>query len=136
MSTWLVRHSNLTFERPVSKDKIIEKIESGEILAQDEICEASSYWFSIQENEEVIKHFGNIRLQALMPDGNDVTSATNTTPLSQAAAKVIQEVKNRKPEPLSSVEPERKPGSAAFFWGAVLAFIFFGTLMLLWRGSH
>jgi hypothetical protein len=67
MRTWMIRHHDFSFARPMSEKDLVEKIESGEITAHDEIAQATGYWFSIQDVEEVKKHFGNqIRLQALI----------------------------------------------------------------------
>lgn len=137
MTYWLVRHSDLTIERPISKDLLVKKIESGEILAQDEICEGAGYWFTIQEVEEVRKYFGEIVLRSLIPKENETTSATATTPLAKAAERVIQEVKATRAKGALQESVEREEASPhAWFWGAVMALTFFGTLVLLWRGSR
>ena len=139
--SWLIRHSDLTFSRPISKDELIRKIESGEIISQDEICAGDGYWFSIQEVEEVKKHFGEIRLQSMIPNQSETTSATSTTPLAKAAQRVLEDIKasasKQKKIVSSEVDEDEEPHSRrALFFGILLSVIFFGTLGLLWMGSH
>lgn len=141
---WMIRHSDCTFTRPISKEKLVEKIESGEVLAGDEVCSGDGYWFSIQEVEEVKKFFGNIRLQALMPTGLDVTSAAN--PLALPQTRRIEAGNESQAKPISQLaqtqfsvekhEEETPPTLRGLFFGVLLSLIFFGILIFLWMGSH
>ena len=72
---WIIRHSDLTFSRPIPEPILISKIESGQLDRRDEICASGQYWFSIQEVEEVRKFFGDIRLNAALPAAEDGTTS-------------------------------------------------------------
>ena len=160
MKQWLIRHSDFSFSRPLSHSEIVDQIESGLIRGDDEICAASSYWFSIQEIEEVKKHFGDIHLKALLPGGSEITSTTlNLTTLS----KIDETPRASKTEPKVQAKPKTKPKTKSNYvssvtaplplkpveleadaalskraqaMGWLLVFIFFGTLGLLWWGSQ
>lgn len=58
--TWMIRHPNRMFSRPVSEADLFELFESGELKPQDEICPANGYWFLLSDVVEMRKHFGNI----------------------------------------------------------------------------
>jgi hypothetical protein len=134
MRTWMIRHHDFSFARPMSEKDLVEKIESGEITAHDEIAQATGYWFSIQDVEEVKKHFGNqIRLQALIPPSStDTTSSTNTALLTSIPKVSTQVRAPKKDIPFETSEPTR----SNLVFGLILTAIFVGTIVLLWLGSQ
>ena len=160
MRQWMIRHPDFTFTRPISEAEVIAKIESGEVTARDEIAASNGFWFSIQEIDEVKNHFGDsIHLQALMPIGNDQTSATNTAlignkttnptrvrapapsseqaPAFTAAARSKTERKVQTYQPAEFEESEASSSSKPrMVFGLILIAIFLGTLSLLWLGSR
>jgi hypothetical protein len=131
--SWLIRHPDLTFSGPMSKAELVRKIESGEVLIQDEICTGGGYWFSIQEVDEVTKFFGEIRLQSMIPSHQETTSSTNTAPLAQAAEKLVRELKVASKAPKEEVE---QATPSPLLLGFFVALIFFGILGILWIESH
>ena len=138
MRTWMVRHPNLTFTRPIPEPEFIQKIESGEISPQDEIAASNGYWFSLQEAEEVKLHFGDaIILQSLIPSGTDTTSSTSTAIIGGRPAHTKTLARSSKSAPTEEVEAEAVgPSTARFVFGLFLVAIFVGTLLLLWLGSR
>lgn len=144
MRSWMIRHHDFTFTRPMLEPELIQKIESGEVTAHDEIAPNDGYWFSIQEVEEVKKYFGeNIRLQALIPHGIETTSSTNTALLAPSftagKSRFADKPGSRLETPkIKIIVPEviEKAGSSRFFFGLTLVAIFLGTLLLLWMGSQ
>ena len=135
----MIRHADLTFDRPILEEELIKKIEAGEVLASDEICSGDGYWFSLPEVEEVKKHFGNIRLQSLIPSESDITSATNPLSVLEARKKVLQERTRPILAPIRKTDPfieETPQDKKSWLFGGLLILIFFGTLGFLWMGSH
>ena len=109
------------------------------MLASDEICSGDGYWFSLPEVEEVKKHFGNIRLQSLIPSESDITSATNPLSVLEARKKVLQERTRPILAPIRKTDPfieETPQDKKSWLFGGLLILIFFGTLGFLWMGSH
>ena len=144
----MIRHSNMTFTRPLPEDELIKMIESGEITAQDEIAPASGYWFNIQEVEEVKKHFGDqILLKSLIPFKAEITSSTDTlviledkavsglVMLSRSKLQIAEKIKN---EGVQKIEQVTEPSQAIpqLIFGAFLVAIFVGTFLLLWMDSQ
>lgn len=145
MKTWIIRHPNLNFERPLSQDELIQKIESGEIQAHDELCAGNGYWFSLSEADEVRKHLGDIRLQAMMPEESETTSSTRpalnaktlitSAPKSQAAS-TTQAAPAPKPTPV--LVPHSDVETNGVDWPKLIAFvlIFLGILVFLWNQNR
>jgi hypothetical protein len=142
MRTWMIRHPNMTFTRPMPESEIIKMIEAGEVSGQDEIAPATGYWFSLQEVEEVKAHFGDsIILQALIPTGSDTTSSTNTALIAKTPkTKITQSaIKRDQPKIVRATKNEGEEVShttTRFVFGLLMAAIFLGTLSLLWLGSR
>ena len=131
----MVRHPNLTFLRPIPEPELVRRIESGEITAQDEIAPATGYWFSIQEIEEVRRHFGeHIKLRALMPIDIENTSSTNTALIQPAHIALDKPARKLRVPQTNANQKPRSPSQ--FFFGLLLVTIFVGTLLLLWWGSR
>ena len=151
MKEWLIRHANHHFSRPLAESEVVVQIESGMIKPEDEICPASGYWFSIQEVDEVRKHFGDIHLQALIPKDSEITSGTNTSTLTKLITpirktkkikEVAADVVNPLAAPVGQIVRAHDPAEETLLtrraqaMGALLCLIFFGTLGLLWWGSQ
>ncbi len=69
--TWLIRHTDYTFSRPLSEVELLELFAAGEMKPQDEICPATGYWFSLQDVKEMRKHFGTIPMDGLFKKINE-----------------------------------------------------------------
>jgi len=163
MRMWMIRHSDLTFSRPIPEPLLIAKIESGEMDRRDEISASGEYWFPIQDATEVRKFLGEIRLDAIHSNPNEDTGTTWTgsqgghteildgpddltpkpEPLPVEPIKVILKKTDAEGIPLSKgeaiyfaeKEPSPSPLGNLVFLGALL-FIILGTVFLIWKGSH
>jgi len=62
---WLRRFSDHTFSRPMSESDLMKLFESGSMNPTDELCAANDYWFSVQDVNEMRKHFGNIQMEGI-----------------------------------------------------------------------
>ena len=62
---WLIRHPDRTFSQVLNEEELKELFISGEMKPEDEICPASGYWFSLQDVNEMRKHFGNMSMDGL-----------------------------------------------------------------------
>ncbi len=150
MKQWLIRRGDLSFSRPMPEQEVIDQIESGIIKPEDEICQASGYWFSIQEVDEVRKHFGDIHLHSMIPGTSEITSTTNTSSVTKVNTPApIASVRQKKftagvINPQASVMQVQHADAGedalvtkrARAMGWLIALIFFGTLALLWLGSR
>lgn len=63
--TWLIRHADHSFSRPISEPRLKELFDAGEMKPKDELCPANGYWFSLQDVREMRKHFGNIPMDSI-----------------------------------------------------------------------
>ncbi len=159
MKSWLIRHPNLRFDRPVSESDLITLIETGKLGPKDEICKSGGYWFPLQDAQEVRKFLGNVKLEAILPKMSDRTSTSLVTDTRGKSVEGLRSEVNARnqqgPAPLEAKlefahadeapaypegeaddpDQESSIGSRVFF-GMILLFIFFGTLYLLWSGSR
>jgi hypothetical protein len=157
MSYWLIRHPNLSFERPVMESELVLLIESGKLGPKDEICKAGEYWFPLQDAQEVRKFLKEVKLEAILPKmtertstslitdtrgklGEDGSKAESTSSLKVQLEPVVHEepVAFSAPE-LTEEEPldsEMGSGGSKVVFVLVLLVIFLGTLYLLWSGSR
>lgn len=78
MNEWMVRTSNLQVLGPFSKDEVIEMIQSGEVLHQDEVCRGNSYWFFVHEQDELQKQLGIQLPVHKNPENTDEITETDT----------------------------------------------------------
>ena len=158
MREWMIRRADQTFSRPVSDQEMVGQIEAGLVKPGDEICPSSGYWFSINEVEEVKRHFGDIHLHAMIPRSSEITSTTNTASVTEIESEItLPKIRLRKKKlelasaqtavvnPLatapsevvqSALERNELQAKRARNVGILLSFIFFGILGLLWLGSR
>jgi hypothetical protein len=152
VKNWLIRHPDLSFERPVSEADLIRLIETGKLGPRDEICRSGSYWFHLQDAQEVRKFLQNVKLEAILPKMADRTSTSLVTD-TRAKGVDIRGEQHRwdSPSPVhAQLEwpeanheddlhddslDESSLKSRILFVGVILV-IFFGTLYLLWSGSR
>ena len=62
---WIIRHPGNLFSRPILEDELLDIFKSGEMKPLDEICCSMGYWFSLQDVNEMRKHFGNLPLDGI-----------------------------------------------------------------------
>ncbi len=157
MRHWLIRHSDMTFSRPIPEPLLIAKIEAGEINRGDEICSSGKYWFSIQEVDEVRKFFGEIRLDSFLTASDEATTSTEISPAeikaeaNQARKPAIPEPARQKKKivpavpaseaqgqehPVSIEEEEVSNTASRLVFLCLILFIFLATIYLIWVGSH
>lgn len=63
--TWLIRYANNSYSRPMPESELKKLFSSGEMKPQDEICPGNGYWFSLQDVNEMKKHFGTMSFDGL-----------------------------------------------------------------------
>jgi hypothetical protein len=149
MKNWLIRHPDLSFERPVSETDLIRMIETGKLGPRDEICKSGSYWFHLQDAQEVRKFLHNVKLEAILPKMADRTSTSLVTDTRAKSVELKVEGVQRKestpplqaqlewPEAPVDEEPvEESSIKARILFVGVILIIFCGTLYLLWSGSR
>ncbi len=73
---WLIRTPRKKILGPVSKEKIIELLDNGELSDEDEICSGNGYWFWAKEKELIDKYIYGDTPQAFNPldEGKSVLS--------------------------------------------------------------
>lgn len=60
---WLIRTANNYILGPISKNKLVELIESKALKPDDEVSSGNGYWFYIREKEFVEKYIYNDNTQ-------------------------------------------------------------------------
>jgi hypothetical protein len=83
--TWLIRHQDRTFSRPLSESELQELFDAGAMNPQDEICCANEYWFSVQDVKEMRSHFGDISFEGIFKKVKDEVTAER----EMSTAKII-----------------------------------------------
>ena len=162
MRQWLIRKSNFSISRPIPHEDFERMIVNGEVTTQDEICEGTGYWFTLQDIQDVKKAFGNIDLRKVFPQSpGEVTSITDThgagkTKLLQVepspAASVTISAPSLSSQSASSPTPivqttkkaspgnEEKPSDPSRTQNLTMVAFLFGFFILilywLWSGSY
>lgn len=79
---WLIRTRQKQVLGPVSKEKIIEFIENGSLVDDDEITSGNGYWIWVREKEFVEKYLYGDFPQTFNPisEATDVLTANNSQP--------------------------------------------------------
>jgi hypothetical protein len=128
-------------------------IETGKLGPRDEICKSGSYWFHLQDAQEVRKFLQNVKLEAILPKMADRTSTSLVTDTRAKGVDLRSESQYRPdspapvhaqlewPEANHEDEPhdeslEESSLQSRILFVAVILIIFFGTLYLLWSGSR
>ena len=86
---WMIRKTDMRVFRPISEDELVEKIESGEIAANDEMCPSGGYWFMLSEVNEVRSHLGNIHLASLHHSQSEEEKTSSTDTLTSNKTSII-----------------------------------------------
>lgn len=74
MKNWLIRTKSNYLLGPVSREKLVQLVESGSIAPDDEICSGNGFWFFIKERDYLEKYL----LQSSEVQGfNPVSEALN-----------------------------------------------------------
>jgi len=68
---WLIRHADNSYSHMLKDEELKLLFNSGEMKPQDEICHGHGYWFSLQDVNEMRKHFGNIPMEGMFKKVND-----------------------------------------------------------------
>lgn len=56
MKNWLIRTKTNFILGPVSREKLLELIESGSLTDEDELCSGNGYWFYFRE-KKLLEHY-------------------------------------------------------------------------------
>ena len=59
---WLIRTTENEIIGPVTKEKVVELIETNKLKPEDELCCGNSFWFFVKEKEFITKNF-NIEIE-------------------------------------------------------------------------
>lgn len=95
---WLIRTAKNVIAGPVSKEKLIRMIGSGELSLQDEICRGNHYWIYLHEDQEMKAQLGVLAPRLSLEDA-EVTESTLTRP------EVVPEL--TEPVPAGDFDPEQ-----------------------------
>ncbi len=140
---WLIRKSDLKISRPISHAEMMRRIEQGEVLGSDEVCESAGYWFYLNDVQEVRAHFGEIQLERLFPKGSMDDTGTDSTDTRRLSSTHLIETTGLRSAPSKEVfkaaEPQEMPSNVRIrnALGVVIFFlIFFGFLWWIWSGSY
>jgi hypothetical protein len=103
--TWLIRTKQNKILGPVSKEKVIELVNSGSLTADDEVCSGNGYWFWIKEKDLVQKYLFDGTPQGFNPVAEAHTSLANVG-AAPVAPESFEAPVQRAPEVSSSDEEE------------------------------
>ena len=67
MKNWLIRTKTNFILGPVSKEKLLELIDSGSLTDEDEICSGNGFWFYFREKEFVQRYLFENNQQEFNP---------------------------------------------------------------------
>ena len=67
MKNWLIRTKTNFILGPISREKILELIESGSITDEDELCSGNGYWFYFREKNLVDRYLKENNIQSFNP---------------------------------------------------------------------
>jgi hypothetical protein len=73
MKNWLIRTKTNFILGPVSRDKLLELIETGSLTEEDELCSGNGYWFYLRE-QKLLNHY---LIENNKQDYNPVSEALN-----------------------------------------------------------
>lgn len=73
MKNWLIRTKNNFILGPVSRDKLLELIDSGSLIDEDELCSGNGFWFYLRE-KKLLQHY---LMENNKQDYNQVSEALN-----------------------------------------------------------
>lgn len=74
---WLVRTTRNEISGPFSRQALIDKIQSGQLGPDDEVCQANHYWIYLDERDEVMRQLG-IQLPGISSREEDEITDTQT----------------------------------------------------------
>jgi hypothetical protein len=60
MKNWLIRTKSNYLLGPISREKLLELIDSGSVQPDDEVCSGNGYWIYVKEKNLIEKY---VRLQ-------------------------------------------------------------------------
>jgi len=104
--TWLIRHADRSFSRPISETELRSLFDAGGMNPQDEICCANEYWFSVQDVKEMRRYFGSLSFEGIFKKSNEEITAERD--LNTAKILINPEdlkVEMKKSEPPQVVKP-------------------------------
>jgi hypothetical protein len=81
MSPWLIRNRKNEIVGPVTREVLIEKIKTGQLTQEDEVCLANHYWIHLDEREEVHAQLGIEMPRPGRIHGDEIT-LTDTAPIA------------------------------------------------------
>lgn len=67
MKNWLIRTKTNFILGPVSREKLLELIDSGSLTEEDEICSGNGFWFYFREKELLKKFLMENKKQSFNP---------------------------------------------------------------------
>jgi hypothetical protein len=108
---WLIRKSDRSYSRPLSEEQLLKMFENGQMNQMDELCCSMDYWFSIQDVNEMRKHFGDISFEGIFKRKTDeITQGGGSTAKIVLTPNQIEELKKKAPESeFKAVTPKVQP---------------------------
>lgn len=76
-NNWLIRTKQNKILGPVTKEKVIELLNSGSLTDEDEVCSGNGYWFWVKEKDLVQKYLHDNQKQTFNPVAEAFTSLAN-----------------------------------------------------------
>lgn len=136
INQWMVRRKDCSFLRPMHKDALIKKIETGELMPDDEICQSAGYWVFLQDASEVRKLLGDIKLDRLYSHGKeDVTSETSTAKVQSktvtVAVNALKTVSQVKVKPIPKMQMPEAPEAQTILKGLIFVLAVFSVFILM-----
>jgi len=140
---WLIRSSDHKISRPFLESELKIKFSNGELSPHDEICCSKGYWFSLQDVNEMRKHFGDISLEGIFKRrvNDEVTEEKLvSTAKIMVSQKEVEELKKQSmiahpiPVPVPEVKPMREQNQSKNlkrFIFVVLAILAMAYMMFL-----
>ena len=79
MKNWLIRTKTNYILGPVSREKLIELIDTGSLTDEDEICSGNGFWFYFRE-KDLLNHY---LINGQKQEFNPVSEALNEKKIRQ-----------------------------------------------------
>ncbi len=98
--TWIRRFANHSYSRPMTEVELLELIHSGSMNPTDELCAANDYWFSVQDVQEMRKHFGEISMDGMF---RKIKEEVTEERMADTARIVLSELRGSAAAPVTPV---------------------------------
>lgn len=87
---WLIRTAENQITGPFTRHEVCQFIQQGKLQANDEVCQANTYWFFLHEHEEIRKQLGIDLPKELYLQAEDSTQTQTDTEIVDATDPELQ----------------------------------------------